>query len=149
MGWRWWARPGLGRPGPSMFDTTSHGPAHQTFIWCSVARPFSFSEDGPRPGSARHLLKTSQGRARPDPSHFQISRLSPAHDIGGEAHETRGLHGQIYAISVGLPVDFLGMMRSSTSGPKAPLSTRTATALPFRCGLSSISADPDAIRAAP
>ena len=97
MGRRWWAGPGLGRPGP----------AHQFLIRCAAARPgpsifhrmdrglgrpIKFSRDGPRPGPAHHIFKNS----RPGPAHHFFKSLDPARPgppHGSEAHETRALYG--------------------------------------------------------
>ena len=70
-GRRWWTALGLGRavPGRPIFHLVGRGPA----------RPIKFSKDGAWPGPAHHL--------------FIFSRPGPAHDIGGEAHETRALYG--------------------------------------------------------
>ena len=94
---RWWAGPGFGRPGPSIFDMMGRGPA----------LPVKFAEDGPRPGPAHQFFR-GWAAARPSPSHFQklTARPGPAHPFfkrlgparpgpshGSEAHETWTLYG--------------------------------------------------------
>ena len=54
-----------------------------------------FSSDGSRPGPAHQLFR---GRGPAQPIVFSKLR-GPAHDIGGEARETRALYGPAHVMS--------------------------------------------------
>ena len=87
MGRLWWA-------GPSIFHVMGRGPA----------RPITILEDGPRPDPAHRIFFEI---SRPGPLDFQKCLPGPAHDIDGEAHETRALYGLVRH-AVGRPVDLTG-----------------------------------------
>ena len=63
------------------------------------AQPINFSQDVPQPGPAHHVFffQRIEPRLGPADRIFKNSRTGPAHGIGGEAHETRALHGPGHA----------------------------------------------------
>ena len=75
----WWV-------GPSIFYVMGRGPA----------RPIMLSEDGLRPAPAHRIIKFPRhGPAWPTRLSNMPVRPCPANNIGGEAHETRGIYGLV------------------------------------------------------
>ena len=76
MGRRWWAGPGLGRPGPA----SPVRPSISYIMGRGLARPIKFQLGGPRPGPARRIFR-GWAAARPGPSNFQRMGRGPAQPI--------------------------------------------------------------------
>ena len=78
------------RPGPSNFQRMGRGPT----------RPIKFSEDGPRPGPAHHIFKTSRpGPVRPIFFSKVSARPGPAHHMAARPMK--------YGLYVGRPDNYV------------------------------------------
>ena len=109
MGRRWWAGPGLGQAGPSIFYVMGRGPT----------RPVKFSEDGPRPGPAHHI----SNKSRPGPARSIIfsnvsARLGLAHNMTARPMK----HG----LYMGRPDNYVGRPVDLTAGPMCCSVTKRA-----------------------
>ena len=117
MGQRWWAGPGLGRPGPA----SPVRPSISYIMGRGLARPIKFQLGGPRPGPARRIFR-GWAAARPGPSNFQRMGRGPAHHFfkvsarPGPAHHmaARPMRHGLYMGQpdnyVGRPVDLKGRL---------------------------------------